>query len=56
MKKVMRLYKLHNIVLVKIMAAVLVLNTKRTLILHSEAPVPHTYTHMHISVFFASDT
>ena len=52
----MRLYKFHNIVLVKIMAVPLVLNTKRTLILHSEAPVLHTYTHMNISVFFASDT
>ena len=52
----MRLYKLHKIVLGKIMAAVLVLNTKGTLILHSEAPVPHTYTHMHILVVFASDT
>ena len=53
MKKVMRLYKLHNIVLVKIMAAVLVLNTKRTLILHSEAPVSHTYIHKyaHFSLF-----
>ena len=52
----MRFYKLHETVLVKMMAAVLMLNTKRTLILHSEVPVPHTYTHMYISVFFATDT
>ena len=57
MCKVMRFYKLHKIVLVKIMAAVLMLNTKGTLSLHSEASVPHTCTHMDISVFFlASDT
>ena len=52
----MRFYKLHKIVLVKIMAAVLMLNTKETLILHSEASVPHTHIYAHFSLFFGSDT